>query len=431
MRRLVIALALLCGTGFAQARHLPPHPLQLGVDADNWSGQTQNPAFARGLTAMNIDFISWHIQPEEEADPKHLLAIVDFCHQHHWQYLFNTEVGNYRRDIPALHHTDETYRYDLAEKSLLLLKNDPLFLGVVYDETDMMQSLLGVRDEKGIALKPYLVDTRNLPAPEAFLAVANKITQLSALYRSNGKRLIFEMTFPDYPFAVARGGATLAPKLLKENFNDLMLAVYRGAALEYHSTELWACVDLWFLDKFPTAGKYGPGYHTPEQLRDALQFANTAGFDYVYIEQVKALLDTSYNLTDYGRKVIDFQTWRKTHPHGDWRTAPIEYYVKRFPDGYWGQDNSPLIPDHPYGSWAGNPYRNADTAWFQTLNKLSHGAIPTDADTWNAVRSPSFKNRPYQPMAGLPPMVVFDHFGTIPEHTRANVINFCANQTCR
>jgi hypothetical protein len=366
--RLLVVISTLSLVACAHARPITSHPMQLGIDADNWSNQTSSTAFAASLTAMNIDFISWHIQPEEEADPNHLMAIVNFCHQHHWHYLFNTEVGNYRRDLPALQHSDQTYRFDLAEKTLTQLKNDSLFLGVVYDETDLMQSLLGVHDEKGTPIKPYLVDTRNLAAPDAFLAVANKISQLSALYRSYGKRLIFEMTFPDYPFAVARGGALLAPKLLKENFNDLMLAVYRGAALEYHSPELWACVDLWFLDKFPTAGKSGPGFHTPQQLLEALQFADTAGFDYVYIEQVKALLDTSGNLTDYGKAVINFQSWRKTHPHGDWRTAPIQVYVKRFPDGYWGQDAATLIPDHPYGSWRGNPYRHADAAWFQTLN---------------------------------------------------------------
>jgi hypothetical protein len=95
------------------------------------------------------------------------------------------------------------------------------------------------------------------------MAVTEKVAELTQLYDAYGKRLIFEMTFPDYPFAFARGGALLAPKLLKENFNDLMYAVYRGASIEYQSKELWACVDLWFLDKFPFAGKYGPGYHTP------------------------------------------------------------------------------------------------------------------------------------------------------------------------
>ena len=44
-----------------------PRSMQLGVDADNWSGQTQSSAYENGLRLMKIDFISWHIQPEEEA----------------------------------------------------------------------------------------------------------------------------------------------------------------------------------------------------------------------------------------------------------------------------------------------------------------------------------------------------------------------------
>jgi hypothetical protein len=409
----------------------PPHAMKLGVDADNWSGQTQNPAFANSLTQMKIDFISWHIQPEEEASPEHLKAIVEFCRKHHWQYLFNTEVGNYRRDLAQLQHADGTYRYDLAERTLALLKDDPLFLGVVYDEGDLMQAALGISDEKGKPIKPYFADTRKMPPAQAYLAVADKVAELSRMYKSYGKRLIFEMTFPDYPFAYARGGGILAPKLLKENYDDLMYSVYRGAAVEYKSPELWTCVDLWFLDKFPTAGKESTGGHTPGQLLDALEYANTAGFDYAYIENVKALVDGSYNLTEYGRTVIEFQAWRASHPGGDWRTSPVEVYVKRFPDGYWGQDYSPIIPDHPYGSYAGNGFRAADKLWFETLQKLSHGAIPADADTWNAMKSPSFKGRPYQTMAGLPPMLVLDQFGTVPAHTKATVIDLCAKAACQ
>ena len=400
-----------------------PGPMQLGVDADNWSGQTQSPAFQDSLRLMKIDFISWHIQPEEEASPDRLQAIVQFCRKNHWHYLFNTEVANYRRDEPQFRHRDGTYRYDLAARTLAELKDDPMFMGVVYDEMDLMQALLGVRDEHGKIIEPYLADTRDLSVSQAYLAVAEKVAELTRGYEAYGKRLIFEMTFPDYPFAFARGGALLAPKLLKENFNDLMYAVYRGASLEYGSKELWACVDLWFLDKFPYGGKYDSGYHTPAQLLETLQFAYSAGFDYVYIEQVKALTDGSYALTEYGQKVIEFQNWRRTHQQGNWRTAPVKYYVKRFPDGYWGQTYSTFIPDHPYGSWAGNPYHHFDESWFKTLQELSHGTIPAEADTWNATRSPDFSGRPYQSMAGLPAIVVFDQFGSVPAHTDATVVN--------
>jgi hypothetical protein len=424
LRSGLILLLVLFGTiSQREAQSTVTPPMQVGMDADDWSGQTQNSNFENTLRLMKIEFISWHILPEEEASPERLGAMVQFCRRNHLSYLFNTEVGNYRRDDSRFNHQDGTYRYDLAERTLTELKDDPLFLGVVYDEGDLVQALCGETDPKGKAIQPYLADTRELSAVEAFMAVAEKVAQLTRRYQVYGKRLIFEMTFPDYPFAFARGGALLAPKLLKENFNDLMYAVYRGAALEYQSKELWACIDLWFLDKFPLAGKYSQGYHTPEQLFETLKFAYSAGFDFVYVERLQGLMDESYRPTAYGEKVIEFQNWRVRHKQGDWRTAPVEYYIKRFPDGYWGQKYSTFIPDHPYGSWVPNPYRQLDESWLKTLHDLSHGAIPADSDNWNAARSPDFSTRPYQSLAGLPAIVVFDQLGTIPPHTKSKVLD--------
>jgi hypothetical protein len=398
--------------------------MRLGVDADNWSGQIQNASFEASLRRLKLDFISWHLQPEEESSPRRINQIVQFCRKNHWAYLFNNEVVNYRREDAQFRHQGSSFRYDIAEQTLQQLKDDPLFLGVVYDEADLMQVLNGVVYGKGDAIEPYFVDTRQMTAGQAFLAVSKKVAELTRRYQSYGKRLIFEMVFPDNPFPYARAGALLAPKLLKENFNDLMYAVYRGAALEYHSRELWACVDLWFLDKFPFSGKLQPGGHTPEQLLDTLKYAALSGFDYAYIEQYKGLLDDTFALTAYGEKVIEFNRWHENHQDGNWRSAVIDIYVKRFPDGYWGQQYSPFVPDHPYGSWLPNPYRTQDDAWLKKLNELSHGIIPSDANNWNASKSPDFANRPYRTIATLPAMVVFDQFGVIPAETKATVLDF-------
>jgi hypothetical protein len=399
--------------------------MRLGVDADNWEGQIDNPRFEASLRQMKLDFISWHVSPQEESNPSRLDAIVQFCRRNHWSYLFNTELANYVRDYPGFRHSDGTYRYDLAEQTLEQLKNDPLFLGVVYDEVDLVQAMCGMADQKGKIYEPILADTRKMTAAQAFLAISHKVAELQHRYQAYGKRLIFEMTFPDYPFAFARGGALLAPKLLKENFNDLMYAVYRGAALEYHSTELWACIDLWFLDKFPLHGTHDQSYHTPEQLLSSLQFAYTSGFDYIYLERVGALMSNDYKLNEYGEQLLQFNGWREAHQQGNWRTAAVKYVVRRFPDGYWGQDYSPSIPDHPYGTWAVNPYRALDKDWLSILNKLSGGVIPTDADTWDASLSSSFKSRPYQSLAGLQGLVVFDQCGKLPSNIAAPVFNLC------
>jgi hypothetical protein len=423
LRGLIFVAAVLAFSPTLFPQPVPRQPMQLGVDADDWNNQINNPSFERSLRKMQVDFISWHIQPEEEANPAHMREIANFCRRNRWHYLFNTEVGNYRRNEPLFRHPDGTYRYDLADQTLQQGKDDPYFIGVVYDESDLVQAMLGMPDGKRGSIEPYLSDTRRLTPVQAYFAVSDAAAKLEARYKAYGKRVIFEMTFPDNPFAFARAGALLAPKLLKENFNDLMYAVYRGAALQYKSRELWACIDLWFLDKFPTAGKYGPGSHTPAELLRALQFAYAAGLDSIYIEQVKALVDDRFELTEYGNKVVEFQTWRKSHAMGNWRVGKIDYVVKRFPDGYWGQSFSTFIPDHPYGSWTANPYHPLDSQWFKTLNELSHHTIPTDADTWNAQGEQFFSNHPYQANAGLPPMIVIDPFGSLPLPHSAKMID--------
>ena len=93
----LILCLILAGDPAPAVKKEAARPMQLGVDADNWLGQVRNPAFENGLKSMEIDFISWHIQPEEEDDPEKLGAIVEFCRRNHWHYLFNNEVGNYRR----------------------------------------------------------------------------------------------------------------------------------------------------------------------------------------------------------------------------------------------------------------------------------------------------------------------------------------------
>ena len=163
-------------------------------------------------------------------------------------------------------------------------------------------------------------------------------------------------------------------------------------------------------------------------LFDALTFANAAGFDYIYVEQYKGLMDTSFNLTAYGQAVVAFQQSKASALRNDWRTVPVQGYVRRFPDGYWGQQYSTFIPDHPYGSSLPNPYHAADKLWFALLQSLSNGALPADADTWNAMESPFFSNRPYTSTAGLPFFVVFDQYGVLPQ--AQNSIDLCGNTEC-
>jgi len=395
-----------------------------GVNADNWSGQISNPAFLTGLKAMGVQFIVWHLSPEEENGPG-LTTIVNFCRANNFSYLFNTELVNYVPDVPYFTNSDGTYRWDLRPATLQLLKSDPLFIGQVYDEALLMQSLSGSQ-VNGRTFPPYFVDTSGMTPQAAFDAVTAKIASLTSYFAQYNKIALFEMVFPDYAHAVARAGAQTAPKLLKENPVDLMTAVYAGAARQYNQKQLWACVDLWFLDKFPVNGVGGAGYHTPQQLYDALCYTYTTGYDWAYIEHVKGLLDqTTFALTDYGKQVVAFQKAKAGLRRGDWRTINPKFIVKRFPDGYWGQKYSTFLPDRPYGApRPATTTTSSGPTWLSLLYMLSNGKLPSDANNWNAIMSPYFYGTPYFLTAGLPAMLVMDHtFQAFSNYPRATVID--------
>jgi|GEM_PF-6037736 len=381
---------------------------RLGINADNWSGQIKNPGFERGLRKMSPDFIVWHLSPEEEVSASRLEEILLFCRKNNWAYLFNTELVNYAPGVDYFKQEDGTYRWDLRPATMEKLKNDPLFLGVVYDEPMFMQSLAHQVVNKN-RIVPYFYDTKDLDEKEAFTEVSQKIAALNTYYAGYNKRLVFEMVFPDYAHPVARGGAIAAPKLLKENYNDLMLGVYSGAAIQYKQRELWACVDLWFLDQFPFSGKTSKG-HSPEQLFKALCYTYEKGFDYVYVEMVKALMDEAYNLTKHGEQLVAFQTAKAGLTRRDWNDVSPGHIIKRVPDGYWGQDFSGFIPDHPYGIKKRTPeLKEKSREWLQLLNRLSNGRIPENANNWNAVSHPYYSKKAYISEAGLPEILVFDH----------------------
>ena len=79
--------------------------------------------------------------------------------------------------------------------------------------------------------------------------------------------------------------------------------------MEYHARKNSGPVSTYgFWTSFRSPESTIGAYHTPSELLDTLQFAYSAGFDYVYIEQVKALMDGSYALTEYGQKVSNSNT---------------------------------------------------------------------------------------------------------------------------
>ncbi len=380
-----------------------------GVNADNWKGELGKPGFAQALKDLNVEFVVWHLSPEEEFSPR-IMELVEFCRKHNLAYLFNTELVNYVPGVPYFQNADGTYRWDIRDTTLKKLKNDPLFLGQVYDEPMLMQSLNGQRIHD-VDIKPYFLDTTGMAPDQAFDAVTEEIRERTDAMSKYGKLTVFEMVYPDYAAAPARAGAILAPKVLKETSADLMFAVYAGAARQYGAKEIWACVDLWFLDKFPEKGIYTAGFHTPDDLYAALCHTYSAGYDKAYVEHLKALMDLDTGtLTEYGKKVQAFQKARASLPRGAWKNFQPELVVKRFPSGDWGQQYSYFPANQPYGTGPATAGLTAAAkAWLALLAKESGGKLPATANNWNALKEQYFVQTPYLLEVGLPPMLVMDH----------------------
>lgn len=414
-----LAVCCLCLCLFTAS---PAGAFRFGINADNWSGQISHAAFEDAAVAMGVEFIVWHISPYEEDNPQYLMQIVDFCRKLGIGYAFNTEVVNYLPDYGPFRQADGTFRWDLKPETMELLADDPLFLGVVYDEPMLMQELNGTEMSSDYVVSPYFAQTKSRSILAARNLVVDKIHELALYYGSYGKRLIFEMVFPDYAHTAARAGALLAPKFLKENYNDLMFAVFGSAAHQYGQAELWGCIDLWFLDRFPENGYYTTGYHTPQELYETLVYVYEQGVDYAYIENAKGLMDESFTLTDFGKKVVEFQAVRSGLTAGDWRRPSVDYILSRLPDGYWGQAYSLFVPDHPYGSWRKSG--NDDTRhqyYLYALHKLSAGAIPQEANNWNAVYLPYYAATSYEMMSGLLPTYFVDEQFPLPEASQAGI----------
>ena len=97
-----------------------------GINADNWQGELRRPGFAKTLESLGVEFVVWHLSPEEEDDPARLQELVEFFHANSLEYLFNTELVNYVPDVPHFANSDGTYRWDLKPATLRKLKDDPL-----------------------------------------------------------------------------------------------------------------------------------------------------------------------------------------------------------------------------------------------------------------------------------------------------------------
>jgi hypothetical protein len=263
------------------------------------------------------------------------------------------------------------------------------FQGVLVDELTHIRLLYPqFRPADGDPLLADAFTFRDLPD-----AHDKSVAGLTALNRHfvdlGAPRVVATEVWPSLLHADARAGMTPCPKICKEFYSPVSLAVGLGAALEY-GRDLWVDVDMWCFAEIPG--------HPAEEVRSNLQLAYWMGADLVYLEgsgynlfpagkqgfpfSLMSPLDGErYQLTAHGEMLKDFCTrYLPTHPRAwTFRDLRPNMAIVRFDDTDVGQKS--WGADQLYGTPSLKPDRDT-AAWLGLWNVLTHGKTGADGIAW-------------------------------------------------
>jgi hypothetical protein len=259
------------------------------------------------------------------------------------------------------------------------------FQGIVFDELEHIR-LMNPQFSPPSA-DPLLADPASFDnLQSAYDKTLGGYRNLKAHFDSLGvPRLVATHVWPELLHLAARAGFIPCPKICKEFYSPVSLAVGMGAARQY-GRDLWADCDLWYFQLVPG--------HTPEELWCNLLLAYWLGTDCVYLE------GSGYNLLPAGKQgtpfslvnQIDAARYQLT-PHGEalkrfcreylpmnprpwtFRDVKPDIVILRFEDGDYGQAS--WGDNRLYGS--ANLHSDADTAaWRKLWNMLTFGRTGDD-----------------------------------------------------
>lgn len=324
------------------------------------------------------------------------------------------------------------YHIDPPDAVVQAAAKEPLFRGIVFDELEHVRLLFQRSPELRIA-DPSAFHSLD----QAYDGTLEGFSQLKAKFDMLSTSVTATHVWPVLHHVAARAGFTVCPKICKEFFSTVSLAVGLGAAKQY-GRDLWVDVDQWFYDLLPG--------HPAEEVKSNLLLAYWLGADLVYLEGcgknlaepgsqgtpftlIKQPFTSNYQLTEYGEMLRWFiKEYVPSHPRPwTFRDVQPEVAMIRFPDTCFGQRYTPYWADQLYGS--PNLHSNTDTeAWFQLWNLLTFGKTGRDGisyyklsfGTAGASRPnqpgmlPSWESRPdeagvhrfFVPMNGV---LVYDH----------------------
>jgi hypothetical protein len=263
------------------------------------------------------------------------------------------------------------------------------FLGVLFDE--LMHVRLLFPEFGGPQPAPLLADAKRFrDLGDAHDRTVEGLERLDRAMKSHGApQVIATEVWPALLHAAARAGMTPCPKICKEFYSSVSLAVGLGAALQY-DRPLWVDVDMWHFAAVPG--------HPPDEVRANLQLAYWIGADVAYLEgcgynlfggggqgppfSLVNVIDTErYQLTPHGEMLKEFCTRYLPANPRPWtfRDVRPDIAIIRFDDTDVGQKS--WGADKLYGTTALKPDRDT-AAWFGLWNVLTWGRTGADGIAW-------------------------------------------------
>ncbi|MHB0999691.1 MAG: hypothetical protein ACYC27_10645 [Armatimonadota bacterium] len=254
-------------------------------------------------------------------------------------------------------------------------KGNGRFRGVLIDELEHIR-LLWLHGHKPIA-DVSKFDTFEHAYEGTLKGYRNLVDKFAAM----GAGFTSTHVWPVLHHTAARAGSIVCPKIAKEYYSPVSMAIGMGAAKQY-DRELWADIDMWFYDTVPG--------HTPEEIKCNLLFAYWMGVDLIYLE------GAGYNLYPAGKQGTPFSLMSEgpadkaqltpigetlrwfcreyvpNHPRKwTFRDIKPDIAIVRFDDTCHGQRYT-SFPDNLFGSE--KLHSTPDTeAWFQIWNLLTFG----------------------------------------------------------
>lgn len=269
-------------------------------------------------------------------------------------------------------------------------KTSGRFRGVVLDELEHIRLLYyGMYGDK--AYTPIAQTDGWKTFDEAYKASVDGFRKLKEKFTKLGcDEVVSTHVWPVLHHVSAPGGFTVCPKIAKETFSPVSLAIGLGAAKQY-GRSLWVDIDQWCYEMVPG--------HTPEELKSNLMLSYWLGADVVYCE------GSGYNLYPAGKQGIPFSLMTVINA-SDYQLTPLgetlrwfcKEYLPAHPRPWTFRDVKPSIAiirfedschgqryidpaDKLYG--CPNLHSDADTeAWLQIWNLLTFGKTGRDGITY-------------------------------------------------